>query len=120
MKLNQDLLKTVGGLLLIGVIVVATFLYGNRQRQAQIRDDQTATEQSEQAPQTDENTPVEEEAPAPAAPAPTAPAAEPAPTRTPETGASDLIPLALLTAAYWAHRRSRRQLQAARATRFTN
>ncbi len=48
MNLNRDFLKTLGGILIIGAIVVATFLYGNQQRQDQIRKEQQAKEQADQ------------------------------------------------------------------------
>lgn len=48
MKLTRDLLKTVGAILVIGIIIVATFLYGNRQRQEQVRRDQQIRQQQEQ------------------------------------------------------------------------
>lgn len=48
MNLNRDFLKTLGGILIIGAIVVATFLYGNQQRQEQIRKDEQAKQQAEQ------------------------------------------------------------------------
>lgn len=52
MNLNRDFLKTLGGILVIGAIVVATFLYGNRQRQEQIKKEELAKqEQSEQQAQ---------------------------------------------------------------------
>jgi hypothetical protein len=40
--MSRDLVKTVVGLVLIGLIMVATFLYGNKQRQDQLRSDQEA------------------------------------------------------------------------------
>jgi LPXTG-motif cell wall-anchored protein len=45
--MKRDTLKTLAGLLIIGVIVVATFMYGNAQRQAQIKRDQAAKKQQE-------------------------------------------------------------------------
>lgn len=44
--MNRESLKTLGGILVIGIIVVATFLYGNQQRQEQLRKDQAQQEQS--------------------------------------------------------------------------
>ena len=41
-RINSDFLKTAGAVLLIGAIVVATFLYGNSQRQQQVKRDQAA------------------------------------------------------------------------------
>jgi len=37
--MNRDTVKTLAGLVIIGVIVVATFLYGNAQRQNQLKHD---------------------------------------------------------------------------------
>lgn len=45
---GSDLLKTVGAIVVIGGIVVATFLYGNRQRQEQVRRDLAIRQQQEQ------------------------------------------------------------------------
>ena len=45
--MRRDLLKTIAGLIIIGVIVVATFLYGNSQRQAQLSHDQQIKKQQE-------------------------------------------------------------------------
>jgi hypothetical protein len=46
--MKRDTLKTLAGLLIIGVIVVATFMYGNAQRQAQIKRDEAAKKQQQQ------------------------------------------------------------------------
>lgn len=35
--MKKDILTTIGGLVAVGLIVVATFLYGNHQRQQQLR-----------------------------------------------------------------------------------
>lgn len=48
--MQSDLIKTIAGLITIGVIVVATFMYGNAQREAQQRRDQDL-KQSQQAVQ---------------------------------------------------------------------
>src|SRR4029078_2296942 len=47
--MKRDTVKTLIGLLIIGIIVVATFLYGNAQRQAQLRHDQDVKKQQEAA-----------------------------------------------------------------------
>lgn len=112
--MRKDLIKSTVGLLVIGVIILATFLYGNKQRQDQVRRDQDAkTAQEQSAPvatstgSTDQapggGTPAVHQPvanndlqnPATAAlstpdstPAPT-PAAVPAPSTTPQTGASN-------------------------------
>jgi pyruvate/2-oxoglutarate dehydrogenase complex dihydrolipoamide acyltransferase (E2) component len=116
----KDVLKTVGAVLIIGGIVVATFLYGNKQRQEQLRRDQQAQEQANQ-------TATQQPAPAPAP----APAPQPQPTPAPnlpggvgggqvpaagaslpETGAGLLygIGATATVLAYGAHRRSRKAL----------
>jgi cytoskeletal protein RodZ len=41
----RDTVKTLAGLVIIAVIVVATFLYGNAQRQAQLKHDQQIKDQ---------------------------------------------------------------------------
>ncbi|HSH31742.1 MAG TPA: hypothetical protein VK963_03710, partial [Candidatus Saccharimonadales bacterium] len=63
-RVSKDVLKTAGAILLIGIIVVATFLYGNAQRQEQVRRDQEAQQQQEQR-ETEEKTAGQ---PQPAAP----------------------------------------------------
>lgn len=45
--MKSDTIKTVIGLIVIGGIVVATFLYGNAQRQAQLSHDQDVKKQQE-------------------------------------------------------------------------
>ncbi len=43
--MKRDTVKTIAGLIIIGGIVVATFLYGNSQRQAQLAHDQQVKQQ---------------------------------------------------------------------------
>jgi hypothetical protein len=43
--MKRDTVKTLAGLLVIAVIVVATFVYGNSQRQAQLKHDQEVKNQ---------------------------------------------------------------------------
>ena len=45
--MKRDTVKTLAGLIIIGGIVVATFLYGNSQRQAQLAHDQDVKKQQE-------------------------------------------------------------------------
>ena len=52
--MNRDILKTIFGIFVIGLIVVATFLYGNKQRQDQLRKDNEAKQAQTQ--QTAQNT----------------------------------------------------------------
>jgi hypothetical protein len=47
--MKRDSIKTAVGLVIIAGIVVATFLYGNTQRQAQIRHDQDVKNQQAKA-----------------------------------------------------------------------
>ena len=48
--MKRDSVKTAVGLVIIGGIVVATFLYGNAQRQSQLRQDQAIkTQQAKEA-----------------------------------------------------------------------
>jgi hypothetical protein len=43
---KRDTLKTIAGLFIIALIVVATFMYGNAQRQAQLKRDQNNQKQA--------------------------------------------------------------------------
>ncbi|MDB5178920.1 MAG: hypothetical protein JWN01_863 [Patescibacteria group bacterium] len=45
--MKGDTAKTLVGLVIIGLIVVATFIYGNAQRQAQLRHDQDVKKQQD-------------------------------------------------------------------------
>lgn len=47
--MKRDTLKTLAGLAIIAIIVVATFVYGSAQRQAQLKHDQEAKKQQEAA-----------------------------------------------------------------------
>lgn len=47
--MNRDTVKTLAGLVIIGVIVVATFLYGNAQRQNQLKHDANVKQQQANA-----------------------------------------------------------------------
>jgi len=129
--MKRDTLKTIVGLVIIGLIVVVTFLYGNAQRQAQLRHDQDVKRQQQQSEaKTTAQPSVSTAQPKTAAPAtnpakpPTAAATPPSATATtpttgatnstkiPDTGASEnaLIPLTLLGLAIYGLRRSRRSL----------
>jgi hypothetical protein len=75
--MKRDTIKTLVGLVIIGVIVVATFLYGNAQRQAQLRHDQDIKNQqaaaaAEQAKKSQASAaPTSASTPTPAKPTPT-------------------------------------------------
>ena len=45
--MKRDTVKTIAGLIIIVGIVVATFMYGNAQRQKQLAEDQKAKQQQE-------------------------------------------------------------------------
>lgn len=134
--MNREVLTTVGGLLVVGIVVVATFLYGNHQRQNQMHASQTSQHQPQAAKPTPSPTPAattpgtgSTPAQQPAAQKPSSsnqttlqggkssgssPAAKPAPmpAATPATGSSPL-PAAiatLLVVMAGAYRKSRRSL----------
>ena len=136
--MNRDGVKTVIGLLVIGLIIVATFLYGNNQRQAQLRHDQDLKRLqsvSQTSPQTTPKaapTPSKSTALQPGVPAPTSNpiqgrgnAVTTAPqtggtvaagsSSTPKTGPDAIAPIALLAliGAGVYYRRSRRELASA-------
>jgi|GEM_PF-5922821 len=110
--MNRELLITIGGLLVVGLVVVATFLYGNQQRQAQLRTPQTNQHQQQAAK------PAPKPTPSPTATTPgrgSTPAQQPTPASTPATGSSPLPAIAatVLLVMAWAYRRSRRSLRQA-------
>jgi hypothetical protein len=134
---NRDGVKTIIGLLVIGLIIVATFLYGNSQRQAQLRQDQDIKKQgdfkvTQATPQTTPSTTTSTTSQA-SVPSPTANPIQGQGTKkqgttplvtdssthtvttTPKTGPSAFAPLAILAllAAGLYYRRSRRELIAA-------
>lgn len=109
--MRRDVLRTIGGIVVVGLVVVATFLYGNHQSQQQIRKQQqleTKAKQQTAASQT-KPTPSPKPAPLPAQP-------QARPTAIPQTGAgswSILVGLGLLIAARF-YRQSRHSFEAAR------
>lgn len=117
----RDSVKTAIGLLIIGGIVVATFLYGNSQRQAQLRHDQELQNQQTKAASASPSVSASASASAKLKPTPT-PAvvngAGTAPSVIPDTGATQdgLIGLAAIVTAglYWRQSQVRVR-QAARA-----
>lgn len=118
--MNRDGIKTIIGLLVIGLIIVATFLYGNHQRQAQLRHDEDLKRQqtaSQTAPQTAPQAtttpvmsktspqasvpsstpnPIQGQGNAVTAPQTGGSALSTATTTTPRTGADAMVPIALL------------------------
>jgi cytoskeletal protein RodZ len=116
---SKDTLKTIGGLVVIVLIIVGAFLYGDAQHNNQVRQDQNA-KQSAQSPATTQVG----QAPAKPSGAPqpsstpqvsTAPSATPTPvvagqggtTSIPQTGPGDeLVPLAFIALAWVLYRRA--------------
>lgn len=108
---SKETLKTIGGVVLIAVIVVATFLYGNKQRQEQLRKPNgTATQTTDTSkPGTGLVNPSGQATTVPASDA----QPQTAPTTTPETGGelAFALPLAVLVGLYQYNRHSQRALQ---------
>jgi LPXTG-motif cell wall-anchored protein len=77
---NRDTIKTLLGLAVIGAIVVATFLYGNAQRQAQIKRVQDAKKQQVAVVSASPTVPAASVTAAPVTPTPVVATAKPAPT----------------------------------------
>ena len=120
----RDFFKTIGAIVIIGLIVIATFLYGNRQRQEQLRRDQQAIQQKQSddrsvtVDNSKNNTVVKPETTNP----PTAPVAinqnvtaTVPPAQTPDTGGEVyfLAPVALIAGLYQVHKTSKKNLRAA-------
>ncbi len=125
--MGKDAIKTVAGLVVIALIVVATFLYGNAQRQAQIRHDQDVKNQqtASGSPQTAASatpkstpTPAVAKGPSDGVAVAKTPAAG-ATSGLPATGPSGLplVAIGAMVVSYGLWRRSRRNVLAAvRAT----
>lgn len=67
--MNRDTVKTLAGLVVIGVIVVATFLYGNAQRQNQLKHDASVSKSQANAGASASPAVAASAAPAPKTPA---------------------------------------------------
>lgn len=121
--MKRDTLKTIAGLVIIGLIVVVAFLYGNAQRQDQNRKNQTANQTQQKKASTQTNGSITSSQVAQPKVAATTP-----PTTTasvpdtggtnasiPDTGPTEdaLIPVTLLAVGLFYLRRSRRALAAA-------
>jgi len=85
--MNRDLLKTVAGVVIVGAVIVATFLYGNHQSQLQQQKDQAARQTAQSTSQSSQAA----KAPSAATESPT-PAFQPQPSAIPQTGASTPLP----------------------------
>jgi hypothetical protein len=109
--MKRDTLKTIAGLVIIGLIVVATFLYGNAQRQTQLNH----TEQTKPKITTvtvAKPTPASQAAKPQAQPKTATTTAPVATKSVPDTGPADFafIPLVSLGLGLYFLRRSRRAL----------
>ncbi len=110
--MNKDLIKTGGAILLIAIIVVATFLYGNNQRQEQVRKDQAAKQADKDMAAMTPTTPSNNSGAASATPAQSTAST---PASTPSTGGElgYLLPAGAILVAYQASRRSQKSLELA-------
>ncbi|HUC19966.1 MAG TPA: hypothetical protein VMR98_00530 [Candidatus Polarisedimenticolaceae bacterium] len=125
--MNRNVLTTIGGLILVGVVVVGTFLYGDQQRQKQLKSDQAAAKQEQTvqpaaaataptpspAASTDKNKPKSAvKPPTPSAqPAAGATAAAPPPiAETPKTGSGlvNVLAVSVIAIVFAVYRRSRK------------
>jgi uncharacterized membrane protein len=136
--MRKDLIKSTAGLLVIGIIILATFLYGSKQRQDQVRRDQDAKTAQEQkaSPAVSTSTGTTDQAPSggtaavhapvanelqnPATAAvtkPQAPVVATQPKTTPQTGAGSglvaVLGLATIAALYQRHASAPSRLRAA-------
>jgi cytoskeletal protein RodZ len=117
----KDLLKTAAVVVVIGLIVIATFLYGKHQsEQHKDQAKPIQQQQSQQAVSTSQNSQPTSSTPPQPTPVPssTAPATQPNQTSMPQTGGEvSWLPLGFLVTATIYYRTSRRQLLSAlRAT----
>ncbi|MFI5240473.1 MAG: hypothetical protein ACHQUB_02080 [Candidatus Saccharimonadia bacterium] len=104
--MKRDTMQSIGAIILIVGIVATTFWYGNRQRQAQIKKDQTLSSQT--AKPNPAPTPKQNPTPKPT-PAPVVATS----TSIPKTGAESdlLIPLGALVGVVYLQRGSKRSLK---------
>lgn len=121
MKFTRDTIRTILALLLVIIIVVATFAYGNAQRNKQQADNkakvtETQTKADDAKTNDNEKSATVETPPVAAAPAAdsSAPVAA-APTTIPQAGAETSygIPLGIIAIAGYFYVRSRQRLQIA-------
>lgn len=117
--MKKDVLTTIGGLVLVGLVVVATFLYGSQQRQNQARQDQDLKKQQQESNRGGQqnNSPGSQQSAAnpPQAGGQNAQSGQPQPAQTPKTGGEVLvlIPAAVMVIMYRAQRRSRQAVRRA-------
>ena len=112
---TRDIIKTGGAIVVIGGLILATFLYGNKQRHDQQKTNQANQQVKQQQDQQATQSPPpaqQQPTPSPAASVPSQPAA------TPQTGSGldGLVALGSSSVLIWlfrAQRRSKRQLRQA-------
>ena len=130
--MNREVLTTIGGLIVVGAVVVATFLYGNHQHQADLRHDQDVQRQ-QQAQQSEQKSASQQSGSSgssqqPAVQKPssdnqtalqggqkstaTIQTSQPTPTETPKTGGSTsgIVGALAMAVAGELYRRSRKQI----------
>ena len=121
--MKRDLVKSIAGVIVVGLVVVATFLYGNHQSQLQQQKDQEAKQSQQSA--SSSTTPAQTPAPAPAPAKTPAPAPQPVATsqtgsngNLPQTGGLEdgLVPALAIVGVAWLYVRSRRDLRLATLT----
>ncbi len=125
--MNRNVLTTIGGILLVTVVVVGTFMYGDEQRKKQLASDNTAAkqEQAKESPspapaptaattndkaKTDTKAQASKDKPKATATSPTPPAV----TQTPKTGSGvvNVVAMSLMAMTALAYYRSRKKLSA--------
>lgn len=129
--MKNDTLKTIGAIIVIGLIIVATFLYGNKQRQDQLRHNQQISQDNNGGAKTSTDTkpattdtnstnqaPAGATAPVqkPTQTVTPAPAATPATSATPDTGPGNVygvVGLSLAVGLYAIYRGQKSRLRAA-------
>jgi predicted lipid-binding transport protein (Tim44 family) len=121
--MKRDTLRTIAGIIIIGLIILVTFLYGNAQRESKERVAANTKASTTQQPKAaTKSTPASKAAKPEAQPKPAVVATPTVVADTggsnsamPDTGASEdaLVPLTLLGTALYLLRRSRRALVAA-------
>lgn len=109
--MRKDLVKTVAGLIVVGLVVVATFLYGNHQNQQQMQHDLVLEQQQQHLAAVKRAATATKPAAAPAAATP-----QPKPTAIPQTGSGlwSIVTATLLIVTLRWYKMSRRTLQSAR------
>lgn len=106
--MRKDLIKTVLGVVLVGLVIVATYLYGNHQTQVQKQKEQSL-QQARSSTSQNQSQPAPASKPASKATAPvTQTPAQPQPSTMPQTGGVlSVLPILLMILAVRLYLRSR-------------